>query len=78
MNGHDFVATTTLMNSDGGVLVEAGDTCGDVPTESLAWLSEQGIIVPADAASVTPDPAPAPVSDDSVPVEDSDDSESEE
>lgn len=78
MNGHEYVATTTLMNSDGGVLVEAGDTCGDVPTESLGWLSEQGIIVPAFVRPVAPDPAPVPVSDDSVPVEVLDDSESEE
>ena len=78
MNGHEYVATTTLMNSDGGVLVEAGDTCGDVPTESLGWLSEQGSIVPAFARPGAPDPAPVPVSDDSVPVEVLDDSESEE
>lgn len=38
---------------------EAGDVVDDLPSKSVKWLLEQGLIEPADAKS-----APAPVTDD--------------
>ncbi len=47
MTGSDYTATTTLTNADGDVIAETGARCDAVPSESLAWLIEQGVIVPA-------------------------------
>ena len=46
MTGSDYTATTTLTNADGDVIAETGARCDAVPSESLAWLIEQGVIVP--------------------------------
>lgn len=46
MTGSDYTATTTLTNADGDVIAERGARCDAVPSESLAWLIEQGVIVP--------------------------------
>mgnify|MGYP004448993919 FL=1 len=47
MTGSDYTTTTTLTNADGDVIAETGARCDAVPSESLAWLIEQGVIVPA-------------------------------
>ena len=47
MTGSDYTATTTLTNADGDVIAETGARCDAVPSESLPWLIEQGVIVPA-------------------------------
>lgn len=47
MTGSDYTATTTLTNADGDVITETGQRCDAVPSESLPWLIEQGVIVPA-------------------------------
>ena len=47
MTGSDYTATTTLTNADGDVITETGARCDAVPSESLPWLIEQGVIVPA-------------------------------
>lgn len=47
MTGSDYTATTTLTDADGDVIAETGARCDAVPSESLPWLIEQGVIVPA-------------------------------
>ena len=47
MTGSDYTTTTTLTNADGDVIAETGARCDAVPSESLPWLIEQGVIVPA-------------------------------
>ena len=51
MTGSDYTATTTLTNADGDVITETGQRCDAVPSESLPWLIEQGVIVPATASA---------------------------
>ena len=51
MTGSDYTTTTTLTNADGDVITETGQRCDAVPSESLPWLIEQGVIVPATVAA---------------------------
>jgi hypothetical protein len=39
---------------------EPGDVVEDLPAKSIKWLTEQGLIEPAGAASKPGKPAPAP------------------
>ena len=57
---------------------EAGDVVDDIPTKSISWLKEQGIIEPFDGVSkkkndVEVEPAPkeaAPIIADAIDLED--------
>ena len=51
MTGSDYRTTTRLTDDAGAVLAEQGETCEAVPSESLPWLIEQGVIVPASASA---------------------------
>lgn len=46
---------------------EAGDVVDDLPGKSIKWLTEQGLIEPADktkpAPKAAPEPAPTPEGD---------------
>ena len=52
MNGADYIAVSELYGKKGrfyatdGVVVVPGESCERVDPESLAWLLEQGYIVP--------------------------------
>jgi len=80
MNGQDYRTTTDLTDADGHVLAATGDTCNAVPSESLGWLIEQGVIVPVNtaAAEVAParvEPAVNPDTDDAADDTDDEDEE---
>ena len=76
MTGNDYTATTTLTDADGEVIAETGARCDAVPSESLPWLIEQGVIVPATTSATmavrddepsdedTPPDGPAEANDD--------------
>lgn len=48
--GWHFRAETRLTTKAGEVLAEIGESCERVPETSLAWLREQGLIVPREDA----------------------------
>jgi hypothetical protein len=45
MNGADYIATVRLSTKQNETLAEPGERCDQVPTASLEWLAEQGLIV---------------------------------
>lgn len=63
MTGSDYTTTTTLTNADGDVIAETGARCDAVPSESLAWLIDQGVIVPVDVSAPAVAPVEAPEAD---------------
>lgn len=47
LNGADYIATVRLSDRENNTLAVPGETCWRVPQESLGWLAEQALIVPA-------------------------------
>jgi hypothetical protein len=46
INGADYVAVVRLTNKGGDVVFAAeGESCDNVPAQSLPWLIEQGLVV---------------------------------
>jgi hypothetical protein len=47
MNGRDYVAVRRLSTKQDTTLAAPGDTCENVPEDSLGWLLDRGWIKPA-------------------------------
>ena len=54
--GADYIAAVELTHKAGGVIVEVGGTCEDIPTSSLGWLIECGAIKPKPRPKAKPKP----------------------
>ena len=52
LNGADFRATVRLSNQSDDTLALPGESCAKVPSESLGWLLEQGLIAPVEHPTV--------------------------